>query len=262
MKKGITVVSVSIMLVVIIMLLGTITVSSYNSIQNAKKTTFSLELSNINQKVDRYLKVAEVGDYPVLANSYTISLSNISDNAKKQFEQETIDMNNEVILYELDLEAIEIEDNQFGNKNTEKDVYVLSKQTNKVYYLEGIKVKDTTYYTLTEDLIDINKRNEKKKTTETSAIPIIESDNVLTIKNISETDKEIYLSNVKVIGNNITTFKYEVGIIQESDAKAYFKNNGKDILGDRIKLEKESDITLYAENSESGFSVKYIDIEN
>ena len=47
MKKGITATSVAIMVVVIIILLGTITTISYNSIQNAKKIVLSLEISNI-----------------------------------------------------------------------------------------------------------------------------------------------------------------------------------------------------------------------
>ena len=263
MKKGITVVSVSILVVVIIILLGTVTVSSYNSIQNAKKITFSLEIANIQEKVDRYMKNAEEGDYPVSTNSYTISLSNISDNdnVKKQFDGETIDPNNEVTLYELDLSALGIEDNQYGNEDTEKDVYVLSKETNKVYYLEGVKVKDMTYYTLTEELIDINKRNEKKSGTETNVPLAIKSDNVLTIKNISQTNKEIYLANIKSEGSNVTAFKYELGIIEQSNAKDYFKNNGKSIIGDRIKLQVESDITLYLENSKGDFVIKHIEMK-
>ena len=56
MKKGITATSVAIMVVVIIILLGTITTISYNSIQNAKKMVLSLEISNIQEEVDRYVK--------------------------------------------------------------------------------------------------------------------------------------------------------------------------------------------------------------
>lgn len=258
MKKGITAVSVSIMVVIIITLLGTITVASYNSIQNAKKITFSLEISNIQEKFDRYMKMAEEGDYPVLTNSYNISISNVSEKAKEQFEGENVDSNNQLTVYELDLAAIDIEDTQYGNKETEKDVYVISKNTNKVYYLEGVKLKDNTYYTLTEELIELNRRNEKKEDTDSTNLLTIETNLWFNVKRISNTQNEIYLSNIKVVGDDITEFKYELGIIEESVAKEYFKNNGKDIIGDRIKMSTISDITLYARDSKGNNTVKHI----
>ena len=35
-----------------------------------------------------------------------------------------------------------------------QDIYVFSKESGRVYYLEGVKYKDRTYYTLTQELID------------------------------------------------------------------------------------------------------------
>ena len=42
-------------------------------------------------------------------------------------------------LYELDLTLLGIEDVQYGKKLRPKDIYVFSKETGNVYYLEGIK---------------------------------------------------------------------------------------------------------------------------
>ena len=150
MKKGITAASVVVLVLVITILLGTVTITSYNSIRNAEKIAFSLEISNIQEEVDSYVKDSEDGNYPISGNVYTLSLQNITTPVITQFDGETKNSNNEITLYEIDMSAIKISGTQFGNKDNEKDVYVLSKETGKVYYLAGVKYKETTYYTLTE----------------------------------------------------------------------------------------------------------------
>ena len=37
----------------------------------------------------------------------------------------------------------------------------------------------------------------------------------------------------------------------------YFKNNGKTLVGDRIKIEPDTTVTLYAENSKGEYEIKY-----
>lgn len=263
MKKGITAASISIMIVIIIILLGTVTISSYNSIQNAKRTTFSLEISSIQEEVDKYMRLNNSSeDYPILTNVYTLSLENVSEDIiSTQFKDESINSNKEITLYEIDLEAIDMTNTQYGKMKTDKDVYVLSKETGKVYYLNGIKANKTTYYTLTNDLIELDGRNEKKQEEILQTKPNIQSDNTFTIKQITDSEKEIYLSNISLVGENIKIFKYELGNIPEGIAKQYFQNSGKTIIGDRIKLEKEISLTLYAENEKGDYTVKYIQHE-
>lgn len=258
MKKGITALTVVIMLVIIIVLAGTITINSYNSIQSANKLTFSLEISNIQEEVTRYIKESASDEYPTGGNVYTVDLSDVTDTAVTQFDEEPKDSNNQITLYEVDLTAIGIDDTEFGNKESEKDVYVLSKETGIVYYLEGVKYDGMTYYTLIEDLIDIDDRNEKTDEVDTvSEAPVITFNEELIVNTTSSGDKEIYLSGISVAGEDVVIFKYEVGIITEANAKEYFSSNGKSISSDRIKLTEESDITLYAENSDGTYSVKY-----
>lgn len=257
MKRGITAISVSIMIVIIIVLLGTITISSHNILQNAKKIVFSLELSNIQEKVDKYMKTAADNDYPITTETYSLSISSISTSVKTQFDGEVIN-NNNVILYELDLSEINIEDNEYGNKKTVKDVYVFSKDTGRVYYLEGVKFKGNTYFTLTKELIDINEKNKKEKNDDASSQPISITADSFIIKALSSGDKEIYIPNIKAEGKNINVVKYELGIIEKNDAKEYFKTNGKTLINDRLKMSEISDVTIYAENSKGDYAIKHI----
>ena len=123
MKKGITATSVAIMVVVIIILLGTITTISYNSIQNAKKIVLSLEISNIQEEVDRYVKDSIDSSYPTLGNSYTINLSNVSENAISQFDGEEKSDNNEISVLEVDLTILGIADTTYGKIGVKVWIY-------------------------------------------------------------------------------------------------------------------------------------------
>lgn len=255
MKKGITATSVAIMVVIVMMLVGTITTLSYNSIQNAKKTVFALEISSIQEAVDKYVSDSVLGEYPTIGNEYLINISGVSSAAISQFDEETKTANNEITVYEVDLSILGITDTVYGNKNTGKDVYVLSKATGRVYYLEGIKLKSTTYYTLTEDLLELKDKKIKNEEEVSNGAPVISTDGYIA-KTLSDYKREVYLTNIKVT-NSPKIFKYELGIISEDDAKEYFKNNGKSIVSDRLKFDSRKDITLYAENSKGEYDIKY-----
>ncbi|MBR5227560.1 MAG: SUMF1/EgtB/PvdO family nonheme iron enzyme, partial [Clostridia bacterium] len=137
------------------------------------------------------------------------------------------------------------------------DVYVVSKETGIVYYLEGVKAGSKTYYTRTQDLIDIKERNEKEEEEpENVSAPVISSDGIIT-KTLASGEEESYLANIKVKGKNIKTIKYEIGIISSDIAKEYFKSNGASIASDRLKLKDKEHVTLYAENENGDYAVKY-----
>lgn len=255
MKKGITATSVAIMIVIVMMLVGTITTLSYNSIQNAKKTVFALEISSIQEAVDKYVSDSVLSEYPTIGNEYLINISGVSGAAISQFDEETKTANNEITVYEVDLSILGITDTVYGNKGTGKDVYVLSKATGRVYYLEGIKLKSTTYYTLTEDLLELKDKKVKSEDESSNAAPVISTDGFVT-KTLSDDSEEVYLTNIKVT-NSPKIFKYELGNISENIAKEYFVSNGKTIVTDRIKLEEKTDVTLYAESSDGQYSILY-----
>lgn len=237
------------------MLVGTITTLSYNSIQNAKKTVFALEISSIQEAVDKYLSDSVLGEYPTIGNEYLINISGVSSAASSQFDGENTNINNEITVYEVDLSILGITDTVYGNKNTDKDVYVLSKATGRVYYLEGIKLKSTTYYTLTEDLLELKDKKEKVVEETSTEKPYIYTDGYVA-NTLADGSKEVYLTNIRVT-NNPKIFKYEFGKISEDVAEEYFKTNGKTVTSDRIKLEDKISVTLYAENSNGEYDIEY-----
>lgn len=253
MKKGMTVASISIMIVIIFILLGTITIISYNSIENAKKTVLALEISNIQEEVDNYIKDSSSSEYPILNNLYEISLAEVSTKCIDQFDGEIKTSENTIELYEVDLSLLGINDTMYGNKKDNKDVYVLSKLTGKVYYLNGVKSKGYTYYTLTQDLLDLSERKETKSATSESVAPVITVDGFVT-NTLSNGNKEMYLTNIKV-DQDVKKFKYETAFIPREKAKEYFANNGKTVMDDRIKFSTKTDVTLYAENENGDYDV-------
>ena len=256
MKKGITMVSASIIVLILIILIGTVSIVSYNSIQNAKKLVFALEVSEIQEAVTKYNKDSIDSEYPTTGKIYTIDLTQVTTDSSGQFQSEIKDANNQISVYEIDLSSIGITNTTYGNKENEKDVYVVS-NTGKVYYLAGIKSKNKTYYTLTQDLINIKERNEKNKDTEASiSLPTISSDGIVQ-RTLPDGSEEKYIANIKATGENIKTVKYELGVVLEENAASYFKNNGQTLHGDRIKLKEEVPITIYAENSKGQYAIKY-----
>ncbi len=258
MRKGITAVSVSIMVVIMLILAGTVSITSYNSIQSANKITFALELSEIQEQVTRYYKDSELGGYPISDNVYTVNLANVTTSSLTQFDKENINSNNEITLYELDLTSIGVTDTKYGTKKTDKDVFAVSTQTGRVYYLEGLKYNGKTYYTITNDLIDIDQRNENVSDEEKELIPpVITTDGIVT-KTLSSGEKEIYVSNIKVTGDDIQYVKYELGEIPEENAVEYFRSNGNTFNSDRIRLKELTTITIYAQNSQGEYDIVYV----
>ena len=113
------------------------------------------EVTEIQEEVTRYYKNSMDNTYPISEEVYTITLSQLTSEIATQFSEETKNENDTILVYAVNLDTINITDTKYGNKTSDKDVYVVSTETGRVYYLEGVKAKKKTYYTLTEDLIDI-----------------------------------------------------------------------------------------------------------
>ena len=256
MKRGITAVSSAILVVVITILSSVVVISSYSSIENSKRTVFAIELSNIQENVTRYYEDSLNNEYPTNNSKYTLDLSSVTSSSLDQFSGE-LRINKQVYLYEVDFSLLGITDTAYGNKKTEDDVYVLSKETGKVYYVQGIKANNKTYYTLTEDLINIKARRNISQPEITYTSLGITTDGYY-VKKLSNNKKEVYLSGIKVSGSNIKYVKYEFGIVPASSAEEYFKGNGKTLVGDRIKVENRTFITIYIENNNGDSLLRYI----
>lgn len=144
MKNGVSLVSLMITIVIIILLTTTVSISAISSINNAKKVSFATEISFIQESVNNYYTKNNI--LPIL-EKVNFDINEIDEKYKDQFSLE--DVQN---MYKLDLEKLGKIDNVFGKGEKLNDIYIVSIDTNKVYYLSGINVGEKIYYTLTDDL--------------------------------------------------------------------------------------------------------------
>lgn len=153
-KKGFSMVALAASLTIVMILLTTVTISVVNSLNNSRKVQFALEINSIEASINTYY-VAN-GEYPT-GSSVTLDLTGI-DSYKDQIlaNGEVPTSDNKVILYEIDYSKIGNLTTNLGNgKNGENDIYALSQETGRVYYLQGLKIGSEVYFTLTEDLKNV-----------------------------------------------------------------------------------------------------------
>ena len=149
-KRGITISMLAITIVVIAILTTTIVISAKNVSENSKLRTFGTEIAMLNDEIKHRQNTGT--DISYMEDAVSINLSGISEDIiNTQFEGEEI-LNNEITVYRIDIAALGFNNVTYGSQQREKDIFVISTTTNRIYYLEGIKANNTTYYTFTEDL--------------------------------------------------------------------------------------------------------------
>jgi competence protein ComGC len=150
MKKGITLLALVATIVIISILLTTVTVSGIATMNNAKKMTFAAEVSLLQESVDSY-SAKNNGEYPI-SDSIQLDLTGVTTDSKTQFAGEVI-TGDKIVVYAIDYKLLGITSLKNGlSANGPEDIYVVSKDTKRVYYAKGIPVGSKTYYTLTDDL--------------------------------------------------------------------------------------------------------------
>lgn len=153
MKKGISLIALMATITILLILVTTVTISGIQSADNAKRTMFATEISNLQESVDAY-KLKNNGDYPT-KDIVSVNLGSVSANSITQFNGEKIS-NSTLSLYEIDYDKLNITSLRYGNKTDgDNDVYALSQDTGRVYYVKGLNVGSKTYFTLTDDLKQI-----------------------------------------------------------------------------------------------------------
>jgi len=150
MKKGVSLISLIVSIIIITIILGIIAATSFDSIDVVTINEFALEIYDIQTAVDEYKERKE--KYPV-GDTYVLSMSKIPSNSKAQFTDEQI--TSEAINFKkVDLSLLGINNNKLG-LGKEDDIYVLSEQTGKVYYIQGVEFEELTYYTITDKILEI-----------------------------------------------------------------------------------------------------------
>ena len=142
-KKGITLVSLIITIVVMIIISGTTVSVSYNRFKanNVKKMLNDIQV--LNDKIDTYY--LKYGDIPILkqnGNGVVYTYSSLD------FDKDADDNEN---YYIVDLELIGNVSLTYGeegyrNPNTSDDVYIINEKSHTVYYVKGIEYTDGVLY--------------------------------------------------------------------------------------------------------------------
>lgn len=153
-EKGVTLMSLIVVIMLMLIISATVVNVSYKrfEINNFNKLQTDIEL--LKDKISNYY--LKYGGLPVLRNSsnkpikYTYSVLNFSKNSADNST-----------YYIIDLEAMDGITLNYGkegydNPNTSKDVYIINELTHTVYYVEGVKLRETTYYYIGENGITDN----------------------------------------------------------------------------------------------------------
>lgn len=133
-REGVTLIILAVTVIVALVLLSTIIVS-YDSIKNSmKKREFAKEIYTIQKLSDEYY----------LKNS---SLATTGTTVTPSFS--TSETFEELSLYNIGAEDVARGTRADGDTT---DVYAVSLNTRKVYYIKGVEIGGNTYYTLTDEL--------------------------------------------------------------------------------------------------------------
>ena len=154
MKKGISLLMLSTIVMVMLVISTSVVIAGVNALNSSTKVKFANELFYLQDIVNSYVK-SHQGEFPV-DESIVVDLSNVTAESITQFGDET-KTNNTIILYKVDKTKLNKMDLRYGNEknNNKNDVYAVSKETGRLYYVQGVKVSGKTYYTLTQDLEDL-----------------------------------------------------------------------------------------------------------
>lgn len=225
MKKGVSLIVLVIVIIVMVMLASIVFVESFKSANDVLVNAFAAELFRIQSAVDDYYYRSE--SYPV-KGQHILDVSDIPNEFVSQFSIETI-TENKINLDVLDLALLGISNTKFGNGSNE-DIYVLSQNTGKVYYLNGFNYveKNKIYYTLIDELYSITGMDRYNDLISERDIKV--EDVIFTPNRIEPTNEPIYVvvkvptnaiinkiiaSNDKSIGEITTEGLYNIVIINE-----------------------------------------------
>lgn len=147
-KQGITVTVMVITIIILTILAGTITVSTYSTINYSRLSAWTTEITYIQDVVNEEINTSSGTDYTL--GDITINVEGIVQD--EQFEGEIIADDNTVTLKILDLGKLKITNTTYGNLDATTDVYAISMQTGRVYYVQGIEIDGEIYYSLTDSL--------------------------------------------------------------------------------------------------------------
>lgn len=143
MKKGISIVSIVIAVIILIILAGIIIINTDSVFSDTSKVKLRTDISQL-EALMRIYKTRKNG--VINFNTVDFDTTTLSAEELEQFSGESI-IDGKIKLYVIDLFEIDAEGVNYGNlKAGEKDRYLYSNITDKVYYEHGLPTNNITYY--------------------------------------------------------------------------------------------------------------------
>ncbi len=167
-KRGISLITLAVTLAIMMLITGAVVISGLNSIETARKSSFGIEIKNIQEVVDEY--ISKTGEDVPITKTIILDTTGLTPGVKDaQFSSEDISLN-KLQLDVIDLFKLGIKDVKYGRGETDLDYYAISNITKKVYYPAGVRVGDEVYYTLTDELNQIIGKNDVLDTNRKSIV--------------------------------------------------------------------------------------------
>lgn len=161
-KEGISLIVLIITIALLLILSSAVILGINVSVQNANLSRFTNDLSHLQDSVkSMYIlenRLPTVDNEKLLSKNDVLNL--VNDKNKELFE---IELNNNgenenVEFYEIDLKKAGADMIQVGSgKNGSDDIYVISTNSLKVYYLKGLFYRKKMYFSLNSDIASIVK---------------------------------------------------------------------------------------------------------
>ena len=144
-KKGLSMVMFVIAIAVVLVLVTAFTTSYEVILRSVRIREFANEINSLQKAVDEYKFMN--GEYPYNGEC-VFNISNVEGGGYGQFGKTTGTMK----FYIIDLNKLGIDELKRGTTGTNLDVYAVSKENGKVYYLAGEEIAGDYYYTLVDEM--------------------------------------------------------------------------------------------------------------
>ncbi len=197
-KRGVSLIVLIVTIVVMLILLGITIVNTDNTVENADKVTFINDLKIIQDSAEAYYIVNKELPTDIDIESYTkdtlIAVQSKEDLRSTLDAEIILNGDEEATFYKINLDKLNVETTRYGTMiNGEADILVVAMPSLNVYYVQGVKLGDEYYFSLSSNLINQLDTGADKDNSSTSAT---------IISGINYTKNEGYTNKM---GLNITT---------------------------------------------------------
>lgn len=152
MKKGVSLVSLGIVLIILSIIMGAVVVNSNEYLKNFEKSRFVSDYMLVESAVEKYYGNNQF--YPIKkVNGVDETILLVADEEadELQFGNNIIEAREGIELKVIDVSLLGFDSLTTGSGKIETDYYGLS-DDGDIYYLKGFKYDEKIYYKVTDDL--------------------------------------------------------------------------------------------------------------